>query len=170
MPSQTARGLLLIGALKLLKALALFALGLGLLTLLQHDTAQAVRHAIESAHLDSHTRLIERLLSRVAGIDHHTLRRLGVGTLVYATVFGIEGVGLLLGKVWAEYMTTGVTISFLPFEVYELLVHPSAVKALVTLTNVAVVIYLLLEIRERRANEHLRAEMSAEQHSERASE
>ncbi len=86
------------------------------------------------------------------------MRRLGVGTLVYAAVFGIEGVGLLLGKSWAEYMTTGVTISFLPIEAYELIVHPSGTKALVTLINVAVVIYLVLEIRRRRANEHLRAE------------
>jgi uncharacterized membrane protein (DUF2068 family) len=49
-------------------------------------------------------------------------------------------------------MTTGVTLSFLPLEVYEFCVHPTLVKALVILINVAVVIYLVFEIRRRRAN------------------
>ncbi|MEI9939524.1 MAG: DUF2127 domain-containing protein [Pseudomonadota bacterium] len=158
MASETRRGLLLIGALKLLKGLALLVLGVGLLSLLHRDAAEAVRQAIEFARFDTHARLVEELLAKVAGISHKTMRRLGVGTLIYAAVFGIEGLGLLLGKVWAEYMTAGVTISFLPIEAYELIAHPSATKALVTLVNVAVVVYLVLEIRRRRANEHLRAE------------
>jgi len=156
MTSETPRGLLLIGVLKLLKALALFALGIGLLSLLHQDAAQAVRHWIALLGLDTHARLIERLLAKVAGITHQTMRRLGVGTLVYAAVFGIEGVGLLLGRVWAEYMTASVTISFLPVEAYELIAHPSGMKALVTLINVAVVIYLLLELRRHRVIAQLR--------------
>lgn len=159
--SQPARGLLLIGLLKLLKALALFALGIGLLSLVHRDAAQAVQQLIEFLRLDGHTRLIERLVAKVAGVDHHTLRRLGVGTLVYATVFGTEGVGLLLGKTWAEYMTVVVTTSFLPIEGYELIEHPSATKALVTLVNIAVVLYLLFEIRRRRVNLQLRDETRA---------
>ncbi|HEY3252934.1 MAG TPA: DUF2127 domain-containing protein [Polyangiaceae bacterium] len=156
---ETPRGLLLIGVLKLLKGLALLLLGVGLLSLLHRDAANAVRHWIEFFRLDTHARLIEELLAKVAGINHQTMRRLGVGTLLYAAVFGVEGVGLVLGKGWAEYMTTGVTVSFLPIEVYELVVHPSGMKALVTLINIAVVIYLVLEIRRRRrANEHLRTE------------
>jgi uncharacterized membrane protein (DUF2068 family) len=158
MASETHRGLLLIGALKLLKALALFIVGVGLLSLLHRDAADVVRHWIGFFRLDVHAHLLERLLAKIAGINHHTMRRLGVGTLLYATVFAVEGVGLLLQKTWAEYMTAGVTISFLPIEVYELIVHPSAMKALVTLLNVAVVIYLVFEIRRRRTNQHLRAE------------
>jgi uncharacterized membrane protein (DUF2068 family) len=158
MASKTPRGLLLIGVLKLLKALALLLVGVGLLSTLHRDVAQAVRDWIEFFRLDSHARLIDELLAKVAGISHQTLRRLGVGTLLYATVFGIEGVGLLLGKTWAEYMTTGVTVSFLPIEVYEMSAHPSAMKAVVTLINVAVVIYLVMEIRRRRVNAQLRVE------------
>jgi len=158
MASETPRGLLLIGVLKVLKALALLVVGVGLLSMLHRDVAQAVRHWIEFFRLDSHARLIDELLAKVAGISHRTMRRLGVGTLLYATVFGIEGIGLLFGKTWAEYMTAGVTVSFLPIEVYELSAHPSATKALVTLINLAVVIYLVMEIRRRRENAQLRVE------------
>jgi uncharacterized membrane protein (DUF2068 family) len=158
MASERHRGLLLIGALKLLKALALFMVGVGLLSLLHRDAAAVARHLVQAFGLDVHAHFIERLLAKVAGINQHSLRRLGIGTLLYATVFAIEGTGLLLQKSWAEYLTAVVTTSFLPIEVYELISHPSALKTLLTLVNVAVVIYLVLEIRRRRAIEQLRAE------------
>ena len=158
MASEKHRGLLLIGALKLLKALGLFMLGVGLLSLIHRDAAAVVRHWIGLLRFDVHAHLIERLLAKIAGINQHSLRRLGMGTLVYATVFAVEGIGLLLEKIWAEYMTVAVTISFLPIELFELTAHPSALKALVTLVNFLVVIYLVFEIRRRRTIEHLRAE------------
>ena len=158
MPSERHRGLLLIGALKLLKALALFLVGVGLLSLLHRDAAAVVRHLVEAFGLDVHAHSIERLLAKVAGINPHTMRRLGIGTLLYAAVFAVEGTGLLLHKTWAEYLTATVTFSLLPIEVYELISHPSVLKTLLTLINVAVVIYLALQIRRRRTFEHLRAE------------
>ena len=158
MARETHRGLQLIGALKLLKALSLFLVGVGLLSLIHRNAAVAVRHWIAFFRLDVHARLLDELIAKVAGINPHTLRRLGIGTLGYGAVFGVEGVGLLLQKPWAEYMTTGVTISFLPIEIYELIVHPSAAKAAVMLINVAVVVYLVLEIRRRRISQQLRGE------------
>ena len=161
MASEARRGLLLIGALKLLKALALLVVGVGLLSLLHRDAAQALRGWLEVFRVDAHAHLVEALLAKVAGINHQTMRRLGVGTLLYAAVFAIEGAGLLLAKAWAEYMTAGVTISFLPIEAYELFEYPSPAKAVVTLINVAVVIYLVIEIRRRRTSQQLRAETRA---------
>jgi uncharacterized membrane protein (DUF2068 family) len=151
MASRTRRGLLLIGGLKLLKGLALLVAGIGVLSLLHRDAAETVRHWIEYIRIDPRDRLIDHFLSKVAGVSPRTLRHLGVGTLLYAAVFCTEGVGLLLSKHWAEYMTAGVTASFLPLELYELIAHPSAVKAVVIVLNVAVVVYLVLEIRRERA-------------------
>ncbi|MEO6602711.1 MAG: DUF2127 domain-containing protein [Polyangiaceae bacterium] len=150
MGSERRRGLVVIGVMKLLKSLALIVAGIGLLSLLHRDVAETVRAWLDFLRLDAHARLIERLLAKVAGISHHTMRNLGVGTLLYAVVFGTEGVGLLLGKVWAEYLTTLVTLSFLPIEGYELFAHPSLVKGLVILINAAIVAYLVVEIRQRR--------------------
>jgi len=142
---------LLIGALKLLKGLALLVAGIGLLSLLHRDVAETARHWIEAIRIDPHDHWIDHLLERIAGVSHRALRRLGIGTLLYSAVFCTEGVGLLLGQHWAEYMTAGVTASFLPIEAYELAVHPGIVKTVVTLLNVAVVAYLVLEIRSQRA-------------------
>jgi len=151
MASRTRRGLMAIGVMKLLKGLTLLIAGIGVLSLLHRDAAETVKHWIEYIRIDPHDRLIDHFLERVAGVSHRTLRRLGVGTLLYSAVFCTEGVGLLMAKHWAEYMTAGVTTSFLPIEAYELIVHPSIVKAIVILLNIAVVVYLVLEIRRERA-------------------
>jgi len=158
MARATHRGLLLIGALKLVKSLVLFIIGLGLLSLLHRNAAEVVGHVVGFFRLDVHARLIDELLAKLAGIDHRTMRRMGIGTLLYAIVFAVEGVGLLLGKTWAEYLTTGVTVSFLPIEAYELVEHPSVTKALLMLINLAVVVYLVLQIRRRRADQRLHAQ------------
>ena len=137
--------------MKLLKGVSLLVAGVGVLSLLHRDAAETIRHWIEYIRIDPHDRWIDHLLERIAGVSHRTLRRLGVGTLIYAAVFCTEGLGLLFGKHWAEYMTAGVTTSFLPLEAYELIVHPSIVKAVVILINIAVVVYLVLEIRTEHA-------------------
>ncbi len=145
--------------MKLFKGAALIIAGIGLLSLLHRDAAETVRHWIEYIRIDPHDRLIDHAIEKIAGVDHRTMKRLGIGTLIYAAVFCTEGMGLLLKQHWAEYMTCGVTASFLPLEVYELCVHPSIAKAFVTLLNVVVVVYLVLEIKKER--EHRKAEAAA---------
>jgi uncharacterized membrane protein (DUF2068 family) len=63
--------------------------------------------------------------------------------LVYATVEGVEAVGLWYAKRWAEYLTLIVTASLLPVEVYELSEHATPFKILAFILNIAVVAYLL---------------------------
>ncbi len=142
---------MLIGLMKLLKGAGLLAIGIGVLSLMHRDAEETVRHWVEFVRVDSHARLVDHLIEKVGGVSPRTLRRLGVGTLAYAAVFTTEGIGLLLAKPWAEYLTTAVTLSFLPIEVYELMHRPSIAKVVVTSINVAVVVYLVLEIRRRRA-------------------
>jgi len=63
--------------------------------------------------------------------------------LLYATVEGVEAIGLWYAKRWAEYLTLIVTASLLPVEVYELSEHATPFKILALVVNVAVVAYLL---------------------------
>ena len=48
------------------------------------------------------------------------LREIGVGVFAYSGLALIEGIGLMLEKVWAEYLTLSLTIAFLPWELWEL--------------------------------------------------
>jgi len=61
-----------------------------------------------------------------------------------------EGVGLAWRQRWAEYLTIVTTASLLPLEVYELAKHASIGKGLALVINLAVVVYLVVEIRRSR--------------------
>jgi len=143
-------GLRLIAAFKLLKAVALIAVGIGALKLVHKDTAAIVEHWVNVFRVDPHNHFIDRLLEKLAIIDDRRLKELSIGTFVYAGIFLIEGVGLALKKRWAEYFTIITTSSLLPIEIYELAKRASTGKVLALLINLAVVVYLVVELRRSR--------------------
>ena len=141
------RGLRLIAAFKLLKGLALLALGIGALKLLHKDVAAVVEHWISIFQVDPHSHYIQLLLAKLSIVDDRRLKELSVGTFIYSAIFLAEGVGLALGKRWAEYLTIVTTASLLPLEVYELVKHVGIGKGVALVINLAVVAYLILELR-----------------------
>ena len=90
------------------------------------------------------------MLQSVGVLDEHRLRLLGVGTFVYAAVFLTEGVALLTRRPWAEWLTVGVTASFVPLEVWETVRHFTPLKLAGIAVNVAIVVYLVLHVRSRK--------------------
>ena len=81
-----------------------------------------------------HTHLTERIIERsalIAWLD-------GLAT-------GTEGVLLLLGKPWGEWLVALSVALLLPFELYALVHHPSVVKVIVLLLNAAIATYLIYE-------------------------
>jgi uncharacterized membrane protein (DUF2068 family) len=141
------RGLRLIAAFKLLKGFALLALGIGALKLLHKDVEALVVHWINIFQVDPNGHYVRLLLAKLSILDDRRLKELSVGTFIYSAVFLTEGVGLALGKRWAEYLTIGTTASLLPLEIYELAKHASIGKVLALVINLAVVVYLVLELR-----------------------
>jgi len=62
-------------------------------------------------------------------------------------LFLSEGTGLALAKRWAEYLTIVTTASLMPLELYEIYIHASWPRVVVLLVNIAVVAYLIVELR-----------------------
>lgn len=151
-PAATPRGLRLIAIFKLFKGVVLFAVGVGAVKLLHKDLAFEVNRWADVLRVDPNNRYIHRLLEKLSILDPRKLRELSVGTFLYSTLALTEGVGLLLGKRWAEYLTIVATASFIPLEVYELSKRVSSPKLVVLLLNAAVVIYLVIEVSRNRKN------------------
>jgi uncharacterized membrane protein (DUF2068 family) len=141
------RGLRLIAAFKLLKGLALLALGIGALKLLHKDFEAIVVHWINIFQVDPHGHYMHLLLAKLSILDDRRLKELSVGTFIYSAVFFTEGLGLAFRKRWAEYFTIITISSLLPLEVYELAKHASIGKGLALVINLAVVAYLIVELR-----------------------
>jgi uncharacterized membrane protein (DUF2068 family) len=145
-----SRGLLLIAAFKLIKGLALLALGIGALKMLHKDVAAEIGQWIDVLRVDPHNHYIQMLLDKLGMVDDRKLKALSIGTFFYSALFLTEGVGLALRKRWAEYLTIISTASLLPLEVYEIVKRASAPKVVVLLANIAIVVYLVLEVRRTR--------------------
>jgi uncharacterized membrane protein (DUF2068 family) len=135
--------LTLIGAFKLVKTLALIAAGVGLVSLGDGHEPSPLAHVIA----DPQNRYINALMAKLASTNPHELRDLGIGSFIYAALFATEGTGLLLRKLWAEYLTIIITTSFIPLEVYEMVHHESVLKGIVIAVNIAIVIYLVWRLR-----------------------
>lgn len=149
MPGTRAhgRGLRVIAAFKLLKACALIALGVGALRLLHKDLAAIVEHWINMFQVDPHNHFINLLLTKLSKLDDHRLKELSIGTFIYAGIFLVEGMGLALQKRWAEYFTIVTTSSLLPIEIYELARRVTVGRSLTLAINLAVVAYLIFELK-----------------------
>ncbi|HKN74161.1 MAG TPA: DUF2127 domain-containing protein [Candidatus Acidoferrum sp.] len=142
-----SRGLLLVAAFKLFKGFTLLAVAIGALHLLHRDVASVADQWVNAFRVDPHNRYIHWLLTKLSSVDDRKLRELSVGTFIYAAVFLTEGTGLAFRKRWAEYFTTITTASFLPLEIYELIHHATVAKSVALVLNIAVLVYLVWEIR-----------------------
>lgn len=144
------RALVLIGALKLVKAAFFIALAFGLLRMLHHDVYLYALHVVEALRFDPDRLVINKLLQEVSIVNDHRLRELSAFTFGYAALDVIEGTGLILEKRWAEYVTLVITAAFLPIEMVKFAHHPNIWTFLLTFVNLIVVLYLAWVVRPRR--------------------
>ena len=144
----------LIAIFKLLKAFSLIVVGIVSLKLIHGDLATTLGHWVAALGLDPGNHYVDHALQRAANVSPDKIRDLGLGSLFYASLFLTEGIGLWLMKHWAEWFTIIITSSLVPLEVYELHHHPTLIKVLVLIINLAVVGYLIQRIRNERSTAH----------------
>jgi len=118
-------GIRLIAFFELLKG-TLVAIGaLGLLTMIHKDVG----------------------ITRLSGTTPRQLEAVSAGSLLYAALRYVEGLGLIWRQRWAAYVTVIATAAFIPLEVVELTRRVSWPKLVVIAMNVAVVWYLVARLR-----------------------
>ena len=138
--------LTVIGVSKLIKTTTLTIVGIFALHLMDRDAPAVLRGWGDALGVDALRRLIEHVIHKGAPLSEGRLAFAGAFCLAYAAVFAIEGIGLLLAKRWAEWLTVIITTSFLPFEIYELVREVTAMRVVVLILNVAIVIYLAIRL------------------------
>lgn len=141
--------ILTIGIFKLLKAILFISLGVGAIHLLHKDLVDIFTRLALELRFDPEGRFVNIIIDKVALLNDHRLRQISAAIFAYAAVDIIEGVGLLLEKTWAEYLTLIITASFLPWELFEIVRHVTWIKIVLTIVNVAVVLYLVFYLKSR---------------------
>jgi len=130
---------------RIAKAVVLVALGIGLLVAGQKGWLDAwANYAEDQLNLSVGRSIILELLLRalvyIGAFNHITL--LAFSAIVYAALEATEGVGLAMRRRWAEYLTVIATGILIPYEAFEVVLHPTLFKVGALLLNLAVVGYL----------------------------
>ena len=136
-----------IAVFKFLKSAALIALSVGIFRLLHKDVGMAAEHWVRAFHLDPGNHYVEVALAKASRLSPAQIKKLGLAGLLYAGLFLTEGTGLWLRRRWGEWLTVVITSTLIPLEVYGIFRHPDATKVVALLLNVAIVGYLVWQIR-----------------------
>lgn len=118
--------LVAIAVFKLIKAALLVAAGVGLV--------EALKGRID---LTAFTRVLTPARMKLAS----------AGVFAYAALFLTEGIGLMLRKRWAEWLTIVATASLMPFEIYEIAKEATALRIGALVVNAVVVGYLIVKVK-----------------------
>jgi uncharacterized membrane protein (DUF2068 family) len=134
---------------KLLKVLLLLAAAWGELRL--HDASLSAKLVTWAQARPSglEHEVVTRVLQWFSGLSESKIHALRFVTFTYAAIFAVEGVGLWMQKRWAEWLTTIITASLIPLEVWEFAYRPNLGKAAVVIGNAAIVAYLVWHVRAK---------------------
>jgi uncharacterized membrane protein (DUF2068 family) len=148
-PPRSRRFLRLIALERLARGVLLVAAGVYLLFHLNSDFGRLADHAIRAIELDPRRPFLHRIVAYLHHLHASELRIAALFALGYGALELVEGTGLWLDQLWAEYLTVIATSLLLPFEVYELVRRPSFWKAGGIVVNAAIVVYLAHLLRRR---------------------
>ncbi len=152
LPSRTGYlGFRVIGFLKLASGCLAVIGGLAFVRFMNHDPGASLERWTTHLGLDPHNHFINKIISAVTGIDRSRLRAIQAGTFFYAILHLIEGIGLILEYDWAGYVVVIATSSLVPFEIYEIVQKHSLVRIAVLIVNLAIVAYLVIQLRKHHA-------------------
>ena len=134
---------------KMLKVLLLLAIAYGEVRLSDASLFAKLVSWASARPFGLEHQVVAQLLEWFSGLSASRVHALRMVTLAYAAVFAVEGVGLWMQKRWAEWLTTIITASLIPLEVWELVAKPTIGKAMVLVANAAIVASLVWHVRSK---------------------
>jgi uncharacterized membrane protein (DUF2068 family) len=81
----------------------------------------------------------------------HSLGFTAYALLADAVLSSVEGWAISRGHTWGEWLVVVTTAGLIPFEIWALLHHIRAGRVVLLVLNLAIVAYLVINIRQRRA-------------------
>jgi len=149
-PRRTRRVLRLIALERIIRGALLLAAGIYLLFHLNSDFGRLADRAIRAVELDPRRPFLHRIVDYLHHLHASQVRVAALLALGYGVLELVEGTGLWLERLWAEYLTVIATSLLIPLELYELVHRPTLWKAGGLAVNIAIVAYLVYVLRHRR--------------------
>ncbi len=148
-PPRSRRVLRLIAVERAGRGLLLLAAGVYLLFHLNSDLGRLGERVMRAIELDPRRPFLHRIVAYLHHLHASELRIAAIIALGYGLLELVEGTGLWLDQLWAEYLTLVATSLLIPLELYELARRPTMWKAGGIAVNLAIVLYLAHLLRRR---------------------
>jgi uncharacterized membrane protein (DUF2068 family) len=148
-PPRSRRLLKLIAAERVVRSILLIAAGIYLLTHVNSDFGRLADHIIKAIELDPRRPFFHRVVIYLHDLHASAIRIAALVAIGYGILELVEGVGLWLDQLWAEYLTVIATSLLLPYEIYELIHRPTIWKVGGITINILIVLYLARLLRRR---------------------
>jgi len=154
-PPRSRRVLRLIALERAGRGLLLLAAGVYLLFHLNSDFGRLGERVMRAIELDPRRPFFHRIVAYLHHLHASELRIAAIVAIGYGVLELVEGTGLWLDQLWAEYLTVIATSLLLPLELYEIVHRPSVWKAAGIVVNIAIVAYLGYLLRRRVRNSRM---------------
>jgi uncharacterized membrane protein (DUF2068 family) len=151
--AKRARGaklLRVIGVFKLAKSLLLVVAAIWAVKLSRDDVSDVALDWARRLEAAPGARFLRKGIDKLLSLNTRDLQVLAGVLYAYSAMFFVEGVGLVCAMHWAEWMVVITTSGLIPLEVYEMFRRPTALKAGAMVVNAAVVVYLVVRLRNER--------------------
>jgi len=109
-----------------------------------HHDIPAVRTLYQDLGFNFSQSKLFGFIQHALTLNSRTITWLALGLAAYAVIEIIEATGLWLAKRWGEYFAMIATSAGLPYEVYDLTVKVTPLRAVTFAINLALVAYLVL--------------------------
>jgi uncharacterized membrane protein (DUF2068 family) len=136
------KGLRLIASIEILKGTLVVVGTLALLRLVHRDIGEIAANLLDKFHVPPGASLATYVLQGADSVTPDKIKALIGFAIIYSTIRFVEGYGLWLARVWAEWFAIISGTVYLPFEIFELIRRPSMLHLGVLLINVAIVLYM----------------------------
>ena len=128
-----SQAMVFVGILEMFKAVLFLSAAFGLLRMVHKDTGVELGKLLHALRISGDQAFVKNLLLKANVIEDPQKKVFSALAAAYALLHGIEGVGLILRKKWAEYFTVIASSLAIPYEIYELFhrtAHPAPGRVL----------------------------------------
>ncbi len=133
------------------KGIVVFIAATGLLSLIRADVPEMAATIVAHSHLDPASRYPQIFLDAASHLPDSRLLLLAAGAAVYSLLRGIEAYGLFFERAWAEVLAASSAAIYVPFELADLLRHPTWHSLLILFLNILVVAVMVFALIRRRS-------------------
>ena len=108
-----------------------------------NDALPAIRDLYRDLGFNVNNSKLIGLIQHAFTLNSRTITYLAIGLACYAVIELVEGIGLWQGKRWGEYFAVVATSVFIPYEIYDLTVKITWLRAAAFAVNLLLVGYLV---------------------------